>query len=682
MNLLLFVPFISLLTLGHAQKDGYLRKLPIREDEKCSSVIAQNTTFNAVDFVPAYEGIMFEVFSKGDPLEILTLEINVRLDNTSDLFIEVYSLTGKYELVMDDESAWTLHAQTTAVPAPEGNGVIIPRQHFTPIRMEAMERRSLYVRMNGPWIENNVDALMKTGEIFMKAPDLVFYTGIGLNSKFPSDFDKKVDPQFSGVIYYLKEHTCDKTAKETTANFEFLIMLPVTRFLMNEVDRIINEALDSQITISSKLKQFTVEYGFKRLKMATSKAIPFTSTCPMDWESCGNAAVSTTVSFVHSDTLDSRLVLEELYTLNDVIGQALIDDLKLTQIMPVGMETVWADFEIIVRGVPQGQTMDAMQQGLFKDSMLQFLSTTVAARSSYLEIYNVQVKEQTTDGDISNSESSIQLRGTVSGAQHVLLPLENFPLQIESGLEENKGFYLSLLRATVSRPYTVDDAGLSKYFDSVSSVEGRFVVGDDPNPNDSVLNIRLIVVAIGIGILAFVALLIGLYYVYRHLTGQTLHDEELIKDQRKKSKQAGMQRRQVKKNDGPSVCGTDVDGLSWGNESSTSFDSRLEPSHDMSKSKDYLRTAPGRSRSDSAVAMPERPAFRGMRPNTGQTPPQRSKSDSHLDLKGKMKYARDNSKSDLRASLKAPASSWTKERAADGAWRREKPILEGSAARF
>jgi hypothetical protein len=86
MNLFLFVRFISLLTLAHARNDGYLRKLQGRE-AKCSSLIAQNTTYNAVDTVPAYEGIMFEVFSKGDPLEILTLEIDVRLDNTSDLSI-------------------------------------------------------------------------------------------------------------------------------------------------------------------------------------------------------------------------------------------------------------------------------------------------------------------------------------------------------------------------------------------------------------------------------------------------------------------------------------------------------------------------------------------------------------------------------------------------------------------
>jgi hypothetical protein len=245
---------------------------------------------------------------------------------------------------MDDESAWTLHARTTAVPAPEGTGVII----LTPIRMEASERRSLYIRMNGPWIDHNINAFMKAGEIFMKTSDLVFYRGVGLNSKFPSDFDKKVDPQFSGVIHYHKERTCINTAKETTANFEFFIMLPVTRSLMIEVDRIINETIDSQMTISSKLKQFTAEYGFKWQKMATSKTIPFTSTCPIDWESCGNTAVSTEVSFMHFDTLDSGLVLEELYKLNDVIGKALMDDLGLMRIMPVGMETVWADFIITI----------------------------------------------------------------------------------------------------------------------------------------------------------------------------------------------------------------------------------------------------------------------------------------------------------------------------------------------
>jgi hypothetical protein len=252
------------------------------------------------------------------------------------------------------------------------------------------------------------------------------------------------------------------------------------------------------------------------------------------------------------------------------------------------------------------------------------------------------------------------------------MPLDNFPFQIERGLEEDNGFYLSLLKASVIRPYTVDDTGLLEYFVGVSTVEGSFVVGD--YPNDSDINILPIGIAIGISILAFVAVVVGFNYGYRHVTGQTLHDEELKKDQ-KQSKQEGMQqRREVAMNNEPSLCGTypalsdaGMDGdsttiqslhLSCGNLSYTSFDDRLKPRLDMGKSKDSLRTTPGRSRSDSGTAMEagERPAFRGMRPNTG-----RSQSESHLYVKAKKNYSRDNSQSDLRASTTVPAPQRKKE---------------------
>jgi hypothetical protein len=91
---------------------------------------------------------MFEIYPNMD-LELLTMELDVRIDGTGgqpDLWVEVYTLVGSYELFEAyTADRWTLVTETNAVLLPGGQGAIIPTSDFNKVEMKAGERRSFYV---------------------------------------------------------------------------------------------------------------------------------------------------------------------------------------------------------------------------------------------------------------------------------------------------------------------------------------------------------------------------------------------------------------------------------------------------------------------------------------------------------------------------------------------------------
>lgn len=217
----------------------------------CSELITGfNTTYNNNDKHVPFKGIMFEVFSKGEALEILGMELDI-LSNATDLSIEVYTKLGPYEKVMGSPGAWDLVARTTGVPAPEGAGVIVPAQDFQSFRMEAREIRSFYITMNEPVLDNRVNALQKTGEVpdEMRGDDIDIFVGIGFDdrNKFSGvPTTLSVDPQFAGVLYYRKPNAqCVEETSITTVNYQFLFNQELDGQNMLKIDAAIQEAFET-----------------------------------------------------------------------------------------------------------------------------------------------------------------------------------------------------------------------------------------------------------------------------------------------------------------------------------------------------------------------------------------------------------------------------------------------------
>jgi hypothetical protein len=231
---------------------------------QCDVNNALNTTYNPNPAVIPYVGIMFSVFSK-NPLEILTMELDIRFGNSTDLdlSVEVYTYKGRYELIFDDPSVWTLVANTTLVPAPEGTGAIIPVSDFDTVSLGKLERMSFYITMKSPILDYNVAALAKTDEIAMQTPDMDLLVGVGFTEyKFPEAIDTLVDPQFTGVIHYTRKATCGQVT--STVDFEFILDEQLRIKTLGDLTTLVDAAVADIMLQDSGLQVFQEMDGLQK----------------------------------------------------------------------------------------------------------------------------------------------------------------------------------------------------------------------------------------------------------------------------------------------------------------------------------------------------------------------------------------------------------------------------------
>jgi hypothetical protein len=131
------------------------------EKELCLATHAVQTLESDDDNIPAYHGIMFDFAVLAPQIYITALEFDARIDEITDFTVEIFVGQGDLDLILNDESQWTRVAQVEATISPSGRGLLIPQQAFDPINLQQNQRRSLYISMNGPWVESTVNALVR-----------------------------------------------------------------------------------------------------------------------------------------------------------------------------------------------------------------------------------------------------------------------------------------------------------------------------------------------------------------------------------------------------------------------------------------------------------------------------------------------------------------------------------------
>lgn len=266
--------------------------------QDCKERTTISTTFNNDDRIPTYTGIMFEVFPNMD-LELLTLEMDVRVaaaGGDPDLWVEVYTLVGSYELFEAyTADRWTLVAETNAVLLPEGQGAIIPTSDFNKVVMKAGERRSFYVTFRQPvslsspeeslfylacsltppissafpdmqYIDFVADALQKSGEVQMATPELDISVGVGFNEyKFPGDYDRTLDPQFAGVLHLRRSGECSLFVKNTKVTYSYLVEAEPTPEIAAQLVEAVQASIKSLMTNDSILLSYQKQFGLVQL---------------------------------------------------------------------------------------------------------------------------------------------------------------------------------------------------------------------------------------------------------------------------------------------------------------------------------------------------------------------------------------------------------------------------------
>lgn len=240
-------------------------------EEECSTVAAVNTTYNNDDRVPTYTGVMFEMFPQMD-MELLTIELDLRIPEDEpdvDLSVEVYTMAGSYELLKAyDADRWTLVAEATAVLLP-GGGAIIPASEFSSLTITAEQRRSFYITMKKSYIDHNVMALQKTGELQMRTPEFDLFVGVGFHEyKFPGDYDRNLDPQFAGVLHLRRTAECSKLVTTTTLTYDFLLNEAPTGERIAQVNQLVDDAVETMLQKNADLSSYTRNYDLEKNALA------------------------------------------------------------------------------------------------------------------------------------------------------------------------------------------------------------------------------------------------------------------------------------------------------------------------------------------------------------------------------------------------------------------------------
>ena len=250
-------------------------------EQFCKADRSFNTTYNSDKNVPPFVGIMFEISSFID-IEISTFEIDIRWDmKLTDLSIQVFTIDGPFADRFNQSNAWDILASTEIIPAPEGNSGVIPASEFKPVSIKALEVRSFYITMTGPYIDHSVYGLQKTGDVHTKGDDIQLYVGSGFTSNnFPGEIDKVLDPQFAGIVYYKKAYQCDDNqAKSTTITFQFLLDAKgIDDSFVLSYNAAIDAAIDQFMATTESMQTFIKDFGLHKSTGSTTVKEGFNGT--------------------------------------------------------------------------------------------------------------------------------------------------------------------------------------------------------------------------------------------------------------------------------------------------------------------------------------------------------------------------------------------------------------------
>jgi hypothetical protein len=96
--------------------------------KQCEVFDSLNTGYNENPEVPPFVGVMSGVYVKSD-IEVLTLELDLRVDNTTIFWVEISSRVGVYGPSVNEMDHWQIIARIEAIPMDPDDtskGALIP----------------------------------------------------------------------------------------------------------------------------------------------------------------------------------------------------------------------------------------------------------------------------------------------------------------------------------------------------------------------------------------------------------------------------------------------------------------------------------------------------------------------------------------------------------------------------
>ena len=450
---------------------------PTQPPVPCYDVETFETPYETDERHVSYSGIMFDLFSMSSR-DILSLEIAVRLDKVTDFNVEIFSTAGGYLSKMNDESAWTLVANASAVPTPDGRGIFIPQRLFSTVSLLPRERISVYIQMSGPWIVNRAQALVKTGELAFDDGDFYSYAGIGTGSRFPTQSETTTDPQFSGKIYYQKEKPCQLT-KATTVDLQFLggpsFGPPEIRTLGNSLKSVV----DSHVMEEDWFKERSSTADLKLFGNAQTTNSPYNGdACP--WTAC--SIFTTQLSFMHKASLSPGELRYQFYRYVNSITREVKVLMVTNELNYIGFKSATSGFKITLTGVADDDLSEEREKYL-EITFTNFFRGSLEQNSPFATVFATDVNriDKSVIRYLRLSRhllGSVEVEGTVFGARSAESDKEELTVQLQNSLQNEEEFLVHALRngPVVAQPNLPSEA-VSSYFNKLVNVTGTFERG-------------------------------------------------------------------------------------------------------------------------------------------------------------------------------------------------------------
>ena len=445
----------------------------------CYALSSFDTPYSNDNRVVSYSGIMFDLFTKGEALEIITLEVDVRLPEVTDFSVQVYTTNGAYLSKINDNSQWTLVADTEAIATPDKSGIIIPQRAFTNINADARSRISIYIQMKGPWIENRAQALIKTGELALEGQDFYSYAGVGISSLFPNNPEPTTDPQFSGKVYYQKPKACQDTTRSVIA-LEFITGAGFDHSSLGPISRAVETVTTENLLLEEWFADKASSAGLKVESNTKTTTAPYNGkVCP--WSTC--ATYVSQLTFLHSNELSEGEISYNVYRYADAITREIKEKVASDEIAYLGLKSAKVDFSLTIQGVSD-TTMNSEQERYLASTLITFFKTSIPRTSSYVTAFHAEFDD---DGSRflrtrRQLNGSISVDGTLYGGRAAPFDKEELTIQLRNSLSEDKDFLVQALRyGSVIPQSDLPDESILSYFDNLQGISGTFTDEEPPD---------------------------------------------------------------------------------------------------------------------------------------------------------------------------------------------------------
>ena len=464
-----------------------------RDLESCFLGEKLQTEYNNDPSVPPHAGLMFNLGSRNKAIVLTAMEIDIRADRITsddDLNMEVYvSEEDDFPAgFFRDGQYWSKVADTKLLRDPrDNNRFLLPAYALTPIAFDGLAKKSIYLRMNGDFIDNKVDALTSPGDLAIDFGNLNVFAGYSVpqenGTPWPDALSTSRGPVFAGRVYLdVQEAFCPDPTIETTVTWDFAMDISPTEqaelqtlALRNDIDRFVSNAVQGDklllqyIDEKNLLKNGSIETG------VTIREYP--GTCPPAWTYCKSLVINT--FFKHDDSLSSNHLKAQMYKhtkyLESVVKDNFPSDLPISNAGYTGEQ---AQFTWRLNNIPTSVTsLDQTQINFLEQQVISEVSNKVP--SSFASVFKVVVQNQQVLGrrkllrGLAETGKSLQLSGYLEAGRFGAEDPAQFAARVDSALDADGGAsFLENLQFDIGIPgMDMENNARSEFFKDLTSLE-------------------------------------------------------------------------------------------------------------------------------------------------------------------------------------------------------------------